>query len=51
MSDRIALTVIVDLDPVPGAMHTGESARDIVESTLRSRIGHYNPVVVLNKPT
>lgn len=42
---RIALMVLVDLDPVPGMFHTREQAKEAVESILLSRVGHYNPVV------
>lgn len=44
--ERIKLVVYVDLDPIPGAFHTKESAREIVEGTLKQRIEHYNPQVV-----
>ena len=43
------LNVMVDLDPIPGAMHTPEGARAIVEAILLSRIGHYDPVVVVSE--
>jgi len=45
--ERIMLQVMVDLDPVPGAMHTPDGARAIVEAILMSRIPHYTPVVVV----
>lgn len=48
--DRIALTVLVDLDSLPGTFHTPESARRGVEAVLLSRIGHYNPVVLIDQP-
>lgn len=47
---RIAMTVIVDLDRIPGAFHTPESAVENVNAILLSSIPHYNPVVVLNDP-
>jgi len=42
---RISLTVMVDLDPVPGAFHTRASAEEHIQALLLSTIGHYNPVV------
>lgn len=47
MPRRALLTVLIDLDPVPGTMHTGDSAKDAVQSALHNQLGHYNPVVVL----
>ena len=47
--DRIELTVLVDLDPIPGAFHTAEDAKDRIQAMLLNNIGHYNPVV-LNNP-
>lgn len=44
---RIKLEVYVDLDRVPGAFHTPESARDSVSRILNDRIPHYNPGVVI----
>lgn len=46
MSERIMLHVMVNLDPVPGTFHTPESAREMIEGILISRIPHYDPVVV-----
>lgn len=46
---RIMLSVMVDLDAMPGTFHTPESARDNVEAILLSSIPHYDPVVVLNE--
>jgi len=48
MPERIAVTVMVDLDPVPGAFHTKEDAVQWLEAILLTRIPHYNPVVVAN---
>lgn len=47
--ERIALTVIVDLDPMPGAFHTPEHAKQVVEAMLLSAVGHYNPVVIIEQ--
>lgn len=47
--ERVALTVLVDLDPIPGGFHTPEQARDAIDALLLSRIGHYSPVVIINK--
>lgn len=49
MRERIMLHIMVDLDPVPGAFHTEESARDCIEAMLLERIPHYTPVVVLSE--
>lgn len=43
---RVMIEIAVDLDPIPGAFHTEESARQHVESILLSSIPHYNPVVL-----
>jgi hypothetical protein len=42
---RLALIVYVNLDLVPGAFHTAESALEQTRSILTGRIGHYNPTV------
>lgn len=42
---RIKLAVYVDLDPVPGAFHSAESARNAVAHQLMDAIPHYNPMV------
>lgn len=42
---RAIFLVGVDLDPVPGAFHTEESARTSIQQILRDRINHYNPSV------
>ena len=44
---RITLEVEVDLDAVPGAFHTPESAAHFVEIVLQTHLGHYNPKVTL----
>jgi hypothetical protein len=46
---RIKLDVYVDLDPVPGAFHTKESAQTIVRNILDGAIPHYNPLVSIAK--
>lgn len=43
------LTVYVKLDPIPGAFHTPESAREAVESLLERTIPHYEPKVHVSK--
>lgn len=35
----------IDLDGLPGAMHTGKDAENIVEAILDQRMPHYNPKV------
>jgi hypothetical protein len=47
--NRITLEVSVRLDPVPGAFHTKESAKNIVAHMLKERIGHYDPKVTIPK--
>jgi hypothetical protein len=42
---RIKLSVYVDLDPVPGAFHSAESARNHVNALLYAALEHYNPIV------
>ena len=49
MADRIALLVLIDLDPLPGAMHTPASAKENVEAILLTRLPHYAPVVIINE--
>jgi hypothetical protein len=46
---RIKLEVYVDLDPVPGAFHTKESAQNGIRTILNGAIPHYNPVVSIAK--
>lgn len=48
--EKVTMTVSVQLDPVPGAFHTPESARAIVEAILANQIGHYLPLVYLTDP-
>lgn len=43
--ERVCLLVEVDLDPMPGVMHTAESARDWVLIDLMYVMPHYNPTV------
>jgi hypothetical protein len=42
---RIKLSVYVDLDDIPGAFHSAESAQNIVRNILRDTLGHYDPLV------
>jgi hypothetical protein len=44
---RIKIAVFVDLDPVPGTFHSAESARKVIDYSLQSIIGHYNPATVI----
>lgn len=37
----------VDLDPVPGVMHSQESAQHVIANLLVERIPHYKPTVSL----
>lgn len=43
---KVCIEVWVELDPVPGTMHTAESARETLQTILTNSIGHYNPQVV-----
>lgn len=45
--NRVKLIVEVDLDPIPGAMHTPMSAMEFVFAILNQRIPHYDPEVSL----
>lgn len=47
MSDRIMLNVIVDVSRTPGPMYSPDVVRMALESLLLSRMGGYNPVVML----
>jgi hypothetical protein len=44
---RKAYIVYVDLDPVPGAMHSKESAQHYIRMVLINSLGNYNPTVSL----
>lgn len=44
---RQAFVVFIDLDDVPGTMHSQESAQHVISNTLREAIGHYQPLVSL----
>lgn len=48
---RVALVVFVDLDPIPGVMHTEDSAQQVVSTYLINNIGHYNPQVIVAPPS
>lgn len=41
----VKFTVSVELDPLPGAFHTEESARLWIEAILENILPHYNPQV------
>lgn len=47
---RIKLAVYIDLDPVPGTMHTAENAQSVIQNMLNTGLGHYNPAVGLVSP-
>lgn len=51
MARKVALVVYVDLDRIPGAFYTLESARENVEGILKETIGHYNPMVMEAPPS
>lgn len=43
---RVVLTVVVDLDPVPGTFSTEESVVEQVQHILLQQIEHYHPLVI-----
>jgi hypothetical protein len=45
------LSVTVNLDMLPGTMHTPESAEEIITAVLNEMIGRYRPVVSLQPTT
>lgn len=49
MPERVMLNVMINLDQLPGAMHTEQQARDTIEAILLTRLGHYDPVVVTSQ--
>lgn len=46
---RTLLIVAVNNDMFPGTMHTEESVQETVQAVLNVMIGHYHPVVLLQK--
>lgn len=44
---RVAFLVYVDLDSVPGTMHTEDSAQAVVQDILGERLEAYNPTVYI----
>lgn len=46
--ERVSFTVSIELDPIPGAMHTKESAKSAIEDIISSRMPSYNPRVYLS---
>lgn len=44
---RICFVIYVDLDSVPGAFHTQESAQNIIRNLFCESIPHYNPIISL----
>ena len=44
---RATFLVTVDLDAMEGAMHTPESAQNVITGVLCDRLGHYLPVVIM----
>lgn len=47
---KVALIVYIDLDPIPGVMHTEDSAREVVSAHLTNAMNHYNPRVLVGPP-
>jgi len=47
---RSKFAVYIDLDPVPGTMHTAESAAAVIQNVLNTAVGHYNPHVQIVSP-
>ena len=46
MPRRVAFTVEVNLDPLPGTFHTPESVRRNLQAILNDHIPHYDPYVI-----
>lgn len=46
MRRTVTFMVTVELDDMPGAMHTEESAQTIVTHVLNQQMSHYNPTVM-----
>ena len=46
----VTLQVTINLDPVPGAMHTPAGAASAVFAVLDDRLGHYHPTVSIQSP-
>lgn len=40
---RVAFIVYVDLDPIPGEMHSQESAQNIIRNVLVNAVSHLQP--------
>lgn len=49
MRTKVTLTVEVELDPIPGAFSTPESAKEHIQYFLNDAISHYNPIVQIKK--
>lgn len=45
----VTLTVTARLDPVPGTFHDPESWREQVQHMLNEQVGHYFPIVRVEK--
>lgn len=44
---KARVLVVINLDDMPGTMHTAESAREVVQNVLYQRMSHYKPAVSL----
>jgi hypothetical protein len=44
---KARLLVVVDLDQMPGTMHTAQSAQEVIQNVLYQRMSHYKPAVSL----
>jgi len=45
-SSKAVFTLEVNLDPVPGAMHTVRDAQYQIQNILDRAIGHYEPLIL-----
>lgn len=45
MTRTASFVVTVNLDGIPGTMHTSNSAQEVLQAILKGSINHYNPVV------
>ena len=44
---KVAFIVYVELDEMPGTMHTKQSAQDVIRNVLYQRMPSYKPTVII----
>jgi len=47
--EKVTLIVELELDPIPGAFHTPESAQRIIQNALDQFVSAYKPQVQIQK--